>query len=871
VSGIPSSTYRIQLRDGLTLDGVVEQGWLDHARELGVSHLYLSPVLEAVPGSTHGYDVVDPRHVDPVLGGDAALRRLATAAAEAGMGLVVDIVPNHMAADHTANPWWWDVLRNGDLSEHAAVFDVDPRPPEQRLRGLILLPVLDDHYGRLLDQGRIRLRRRGGSVVAVVDDRPFPLEPSSLGGLLAPVAEDAGHDLMRLVAMGLRRIEADDPEARLVELRVLDTLLALCLEDPMLARAVDEHLRLFDVDPDAIHEVLESQRYRLAHWRAARDLGYRRFFDVNELIGVSVESPHVFDVTHGAIRSWIEEGLVDGLRVDHPDGMADPALYLDRLRATAPSSWIVVEKILEQNEDLPSEWDVAGTTGYEFAEVISRWLIDPRGLGRVQELNDPVVGATVTGEELIERCKRLVLQEMLAGDLDRVTDSFLRLCDSLRLFRDVTRHDLQELLREVTIAMPVYRTYVSAHERLRPTDLQLIRGVIASLASDHPEFDPEVVALLGSVLTGESDAAAPMSTEVRTRLQQLTGPAMAKGKEDTAFYRDVRLISRCEVGSDPSAHGIGTEQLHAFLVRRQREWPDAMTALSTHDSKRSEDVRARLNVLTEVPDEWARFVGTWTDVADALDPDGRIDHTTRSLLCQTMVGAHPIDAGRLGAFALKAVREAKSTTSWLHPDAEYERAVTGFAERLATDPRLSDLVADFVRQVLESPGRATAVVQKVLHLCAPGVPDLYWGSETWFLRLVDPDNRGAPDLAELAAPSGVANVQVGPAERSAKAHAVRRVLALRARRSDAFSARGTYRPLEIRGEDADRLVAFARNDEVVCVAARWPVRGAIDHMTTLRLPPGEWCTVLGGAAPTSAVAPVGQLLGGWSVAVLERT
>ncbi|MGB6057833.1 MAG: malto-oligosyltrehalose synthase [Microthrixaceae bacterium] len=868
-SRTPSSTYRIQLRDGLTLDGVIEQGWLDHAHALGVSHLYLSPVLEATPGSSHGYDVVDPRRVDPSLGGDEALRRLAAAASQQGMGLLIDIVPNHMAADHTANPWWWDVLRNGELSEHAPVFDIDLRPPEQRLRGRIFLPVLGDHYGRVLDSGRIRLRRDGPAIVATVDDRPFPLSPESVGELLEPLASAMSDDLLLLIATSLRRVESVDITARSAELRVLDTLLALRLEGAEFARAVDDHLDALSSDIEAVHAVLESQHYRLGYWRAARDLGYRRFFDVSELIGVRMEWPHVFDATHTAIADWIDEGIVDGLRVDHPDGLADPAHYFERLRDLAPNHWIVVEKILESGEALPQNWPVDGTTGYEFAEMVARWLVDPSGMRRLGQLSELFVGPGPTGDELVHDMKRLVLTEMLAGDLDRVTDSLLRLCDSKRRFRDVTRHDLRDLLREFVVAMPVYRTYVAEGESARPEDVHLLRATLSSIEAGHPEFDAEVIGLLGSVLSGEMDATTPLAIEVRTRLQQLTGPAMAKGKEDTAFYRDVRLISRCEVGSDPSSGGIGSADLHEFLAAVQADHPATMTGLSTHDSKRGEDIRARLNVLSELPERWAAFLEGWVRASDSLDPDGRVDPRTRLLLAQTMVGAYPLTGERLATFALKAVREAKLTTSWLHPDEEYEASVTNFAHGLPADPVIDALVSDFVSSILDA-GRSTSIAQKVLQLCAPGVPDLYWGTETWFFRLVDPDNRTAPDLKELSNVVESSGTALEPTGDLAKLHAVRSVLALRTRRPDAFAAAATYSPLEVSGADADRVFAFTRNDEMVCIVTRWPARGDIDPATTVQLPPGRWVNVLGGDSPTSSDAPLAAMLGGWSATVLER-
>jgi (1->4)-alpha-D-glucan 1-alpha-D-glucosylmutase len=866
----PTATYRLQLRNGLTLDDVIELGWLEHIAELGVSHVYLSPVLRAVPGSSHGYDVVDPRAVDPALGADEALQRVAEHAGELGLALVLDIVPNHMAADQVANPWWWDVLRNGDDSEHAATFDLDPVHPEQRLRGSIFLPVLDDHYGRVLEAGRIRVARRPTDIVVTVDDRPFPLEPASLGAVLAPLADARSDDLLLLVAHGYRRV-SEEPSARAAELRVLDAFLAQCLADEQLTESLEVLLVELNADADAMHVLLEAQQYRLAYWRAARDLGYRRFFDVNELIGIRVELPEVFDRTHGAIEQWVRDGLVAGLRVDHPDGLRAPAAYFDRLHEMFPDGWVVAEKILEPGEELREDWAVHGTTGYDVAEVLARWFIDPTGLDRLGELSERLVGGTSSAVELVEDCKRLVLSEVLAADLNRATDAFLRLCESLRRYRDVTRHEVHEVLREVVVAYPVYRTYVAAGHRADAIDRRIIASTLARVGELRPDLDPEVIELLGEVLRGALDDESVLAPVVRTRVEQLTGPAMAKGKEDTAFYRHVRLIGRCEVGSDPDAPGLDAAALHDRLQRVQERTPLTMTSLSTHDSKRSEDVRARLSVLSEQPEAWRTAAEAWMQRADALDPEQRVDTRTRYLCVQTMVGAHPVDTDRLEAFALKAVREAKDQTSWLHPDPDYEAAVAAFARAVVADRECAHVVDTLVREVVDPAGRMLGLAQKVLQLCAPGVPDLYWGSEDWLHRLVDPDNRTAPDLDRLRAL--VAETSGSATSSAAKAHAVRTVLALRARRPECFGVGGTYRPLDVAGADADRVVAFLRGEDVAVVVTRWPSRGQVDGSTSVALPAGEWRVVLGAGrgewAADGAVA-VRSLTGDWPVAVLER-
>ncbi len=877
------TTYRLQLRDGLTLDGVIDDGWLDHAAELGASHLYLAPVLTAAPGSTHGYDVVDPCHVDPVLGGDDAFERLAAAADERGLGLVVDIVPNHMAADPAANTWWWDVLRNGPSSEHAALFDVDPRHPEARLRGKVVLPVLDDRYGRVLDAGRLTLGRRDDQLVVLIDgERPLPMVPASVGALLAEVADDIDDDALRLVADGLSHLDHVPLDRRPQHQRALDAALDLALADGSVAAAVDRRLEEISSVPDRMHAVLEEQHHRLAFWRSARDLGYRRFFDVNELIGVRVEDPDVFDITHTAVRRWVERGLVDGLRVDHPDGLLDPAEYFQRLRDLHPDGWIVAEKILEHGERLPPEWPVDGTTGYDVAATIGQWFVHPDGLRRLGDLRDELVGPSPGGAQLVADGKRLVLSDMLSADLNRATDAFVQMCESLRRFRDVTRHELHEILREVVIACPVYRTYVPAGTLAGDRDLGLITSVVGTVAAARPDLDPEVLDLLSSVLIGRLDADVPDAPVLRARVEQLTGPAMAKGKEDTAFYREARLVSRCEVGDDPFAGGLDTAALHSAFDEVQEHHPRTMTALSTHDTKRSEDVRARLSVLTELPDQWRSLALRWMERTAELDGTGLVDARTRYLLLQNLVGAHPLDAERLGAYALKAVREAKDHTSWTRPDPSYEAALDDLVHSVFADGPLMSAVSAFVEDV-DPAGRRTEIAQKVLQLTAPGVSDLYWGSEHRTHRLVDPDNRVPPDLAALREGWAMVrdehpSIAVGPDDEWAKLRAVATVTELR-RRHGECCAGGAYQPLQVVGPDADRVVAFARGDELAVVVTRWPTMGSIRPDTQVHLPAGEWDVRLGAVddgavddaeSVTAGRVALADLLGGWSVAVLER-
>ncbi|UDY37487.1 malto-oligosyltrehalose synthase [Dermatobacter hominis] len=866
---VPTATYRIQLRDGLTLDGVAEDGWLDHARSLGASHLYLSPVLAATPGSTHGYDVVDPTRVDPAIGGDDAFRRLAHAARSRGMGLVVDIVPNHMALDPVNDRWWRDVLRHGPASRWARMFDIDWDHPERRIRGSVLLPVLPDHYGRVLESGGLVLDRTGHEVVVRHGDLELPLEPSTTAPIVAAAAEALDDDVLRLVARDLARTVDLDAEARATEVDALDELLAERLDgSAALGGAIAAALADVTADIEALDQLLGQQHYRLANWKAAsHDLGYRRFFDINGLIGVRVDRPEVFDLTHQAVRTWIEEDLVDGLRVDHPDGLARPGGYFSRLSDLSGGRWTVAEKILEADERLP-EWAVDGTTGYDVAELVARLFLDERGLGRMSEVRDELVGAAPTIEELVHDCKLEVLRDVLAADLNRVTDVFLQLCETQRRLRDVTRHELHEVLREAAAALDVYRTY-SAEGPPSAADLDVLARMLGDVRTRRPDLDPEVVDLLGAVLcraplAGDAAVVDPLAERLRTRVEQLSGPTMAKGKEDTAWYRDVRLIARNEVGARPEAGPLDASAFHEHMSALAARWPATMTGLSTHDSKRSEDVRARAAALTGRADRWAEVVRGWFRRHDHLVGDHGPRPATRMWIYQTLVTAHPLTVERLHEHLVKVLREGKVDSSWLRPDDAVESAVLDHATAVLADTVFLHEVADLVAE-LGPDADAISLGQKLVQLMAPGVPDLYWGSEVELLRLVDPDNRVPPDLGALRASlSG----PVGDDLSSRKARLVQAALRVRARHAGALVQPRSYEPLHAEGVDG--VLAFVRPGAAVVVAAT----GACPTLPAgagLTLPPGAWRPVVGavGSGPHRGHVSLGDLAGDQPVALLE--
>lgn len=876
---IPTATYRIQLRGGTSfadLDDTV----LESLARLGISHLYLSPVAVAAPGSTHGYDVVDHRAVDPELGGERGLEDLASRASAHGMGLVVDIVPNHMAVHPRSNPWWWDVLRNGPSSEWAEVFDIDWDSPERRLAGRLLLPVLTDHYGRELERGAFELLHHRGELVLRHPSIELPIEPAST----APIFEEVGrlleHPELSFLAGALHRLPhfgVTDPDEvarrRRDQSVVLARLAALC-EDPELRRAIDAEVAALASRPDDLEVLLDAQPYRLARWQeGVRDLGYRRFFDITSLIGVRVEQPSAFRAIHAALLGWVETGLVDGIRVDHPDGIADPDTYFRLLREAAPDAWIVVEKILEGDERLRA-WPVDGTTGYDAAEAVARVFLHDdghRALRDAARLRDP---SSTSAHDVVTVAKREVLRSVLAADLNRLTERMLELCEHRRRFRDFSRHELHECLVEALVRLPVYRSYAPSVGGADEQDRRLVETTLAECVAARPDLDPELFELLRSVLTDPLAPGAPWEREVRQRFQQLSGPAMAKGKEDTAWYRYVALLSRNEVGADPDAAALTVEQFHGEMRWRQRELPRSMTLLTTHDSKRSEDVRARLSVLAEMVDQWVETSARWHARLEPLRREGWPDPSTVEYLLQTLVGAWPIDEDRLLEHLGKAAREAKVHTTWLQPDEDYEQFLDEFA-RAARQDLASEL--DELDGQIRRAARITALGQKLVQLTMPGIPDLYQGTERWHLRLVDPDNRQPVDIAALdGAVEQLRERPVGvglddPDDDGAdKLRLV--AAALDARRSLPEAFAGEHVPLLAHGDRADHVVAFGRGSDVVVVATRFPWRLARTGWgdTTLTLPDGTWTERLTGRSVPVGATPLEALTEPLGVALLVR-
>jgi (1->4)-alpha-D-glucan 1-alpha-D-glucosylmutase len=879
--GETRATYRVQVHAGFTFDDAAAIA--DYLAELGISHLYSSPYLQARRGSTHGYDVVNHQWVNEELGGGEAHVRLCNTLQKHGLGQVLDVVPNHMAITGQENPWWWDVLENGPSSRYAAYFDVDWDPPEARLHNTVLLPVLGDHYGRVLEAGELRLERQNASFTIHYYDHLFPVGPRSLDSLLGIAAERCQSDTLAFIADALAWLPLSTAtdwasvQRRHRDKEVLrGQLTQLLAEQPEVAAAIDTIIAEVNANPDALDALLERQNYRLAFWRAAaRDLGYRRFFDINTLVALRMEDERVFADTHALVLRWLAAGVLDGLRIDHPDGLRDPEMYCRWLHQACPQAWIVVEKILEPGERLPDTWPVAGTTGYDFLNRVGGLFVDPAGEQPLTELYTAFTGESSDYVALMREKKHQALRELLGSDVNRLTALFVAICERFRRHRDYTRHELHEVLREVIACFPIYRTYVQAETgRVSDDDTHYINEAVERAKGNRPDLDEVLFDFLRDLLSLRIRGAP--ETELVMRFQQLTGPTMAKGVEDTVFYCFNRLISLNEVGGDPSRFGVALEEFHQACLEAQQRWPQAMLATSTHDTKRSEDVRVRIHLLSEIPERWGEAVQRWAALNDRYRRAGWPDRNAEYLLYQTLVGAWPIGVERATAYMEKAVREAKVHTSWTNINGAYEEALHAFVAAVLTDEAfLADLEA-FVMPLVE-PGRVNALSQTLIKLTAPGVPDLYQGTELWDLSLVDPDNRRPVDYNQrrrLLAKLLGATPEVIWAQREEglpKLWVIRQALSLRRRQPELFGPRGDYQPLRARGARAEHVVAFARGTGAITVVPRLGLGLNGDWAnTTLELPPGQWRNELTGDDTSGGMVRLADLFERFPVCLLAR-
>ena len=822
---VPVSTYRLQVREEFSFTDAA--GVADHLDALGVSHAYLSPVLAAVPGSAHGYDVVDHTRLSPDAGGREAFDALVREVHGRGMGLVADVVPNHMAVPTPAslNAPLWSVLRDGPASPFAHWFDVDWTTEDHAL----LMPVLGSRIGQVLGAGELSLDLTGDEPLLRYYDHVFPVRP---GTESLPLAE-----------------------------------------------------------------MVDRQHYRLAHWRVAdEELNYRRFFDVDTLAAIRVEDPDVFDATHALLLELIADGSLDGLRIDHPDGLADPRGYVRRLHERTGGAWVVVEKILEGAEALPDEWPVAGTTGYDALLRVGGLFVDPAGSSPLSALLAETTGDPRGFEAVVEAAKREVVEGGLYAEVHRLVQLLVSICSRDVRLRDHTERGLRECVVELLVAFDRYRAYVVPGEDADPTAVAVLDAAVERARPHVSEDRRDTLDVVRDLLLGLEAGSAgrtdePERAELVVRFQQTCGPVMAKGIEDTAFYRWFRLTSLNEVGGDPDRLGISADEFHAWCAAQVRDWTVAMTTLSTHDTKRSEDVRARVGVLSEVAHEWAERVRAWHE-ASAPHRSPLLDGATEQLVWQTLVGTWgtvspepgaargPIAADRLLGYLTKAIREAKVHTTWTDADTAYEDAVAGFVTGVLADEGIVSQLAAFDEHVAPAV-RAATLGQKLVQLTMPGVPDVYQGTELVDLSLVDPDNRRAVDydvrrarLARLDAGAGVQDLH------DEKLLITSRALRLRREKSEAFvGEHATYTPM---ATSTGSAVAFARGvrdaggeerHAVVVVAQRLTValeRNGGWGQHTVVLPDGAWRDALSGRGLAGGTTALGDLLGESPVALLVR-
>jgi (1->4)-alpha-D-glucan 1-alpha-D-glucosylmutase len=876
VKRVPSATYRLQLHKGFTFDDA--SAIADYIRALGVSHVYSSPYLQAAPNSMHGYDVVDHRRVNEELGGGAGHERFCRRLGEVGLGQVLDIVPNHMSLGDQ-NRYWHDVLENGHNSRYDSFFDIDWNPNEERLRDKVLVPILDDQYGRVLRRGGIVVERHNAIFFVKASGQALPVAPESLAGLLTRAAEYAKSDTLNFIAASFGRLPvAEFSDRRTVLARhrdkiVLRTLLErLLAEHEHIREGVDHAVRDLNENVDALDEFLEQQHFRIAYWKTAdQQLGYRRFFDVNTLIGLRVEREYVFEETHALILKWLEDGVLDGVRVDHPDGLRDPLQYFQRLRERAPDAWIIGEKILEPGEWLRANWPIEGTSGYDFLNTALGVLVKPDGLDKLGDLYAEFTGDAMPFPVLAHDKKLNVAQEALGSDVNRLASLFVEICETSRDYRDFTRAEIRRAVREVAACFAIYRTYVVPdRDEITEEDIQIIDRATRCAKDNRQDIDGLLFDFMRDVLTlkvrGEKER------EFVYRFQQFTSPVMAKGVEDTAFYCSNRLTAMNEVGGDPDCDGFSLEYFHTYNLAMQRTFPQTMTTLSTHDTKRSDDVRARLAVLSEIPDEFNSLAEQWSRHNARYTSNGVIDRGTEWFLYQTMIGAWPICGERLRNYMEKAMREAKVRTSWVSNNTEYEEALRRFVDSVLADKTfISDLEA-FVAKITPA-GRINSLAQTLMKYTSPGVPDLYQGGELWDHSLVDPDNRRPVDyelrrklLNELRSMTAE-QVMKRMEEGLPKMWVIHHALWLRRERPRSFGREGSYSACTARGPHADRVIAYVRGGDVLTVVPRWSHSLPSWSGTTLQLPEGRWTDCLTGQS-FEGLQPVENLLAVFPVSLL---
>ena len=872
---IPVSTYRLQFNRNFTFLQAAEL--VPYLAELGISHCYASPYLRARPGSMHGYDIVDHHQLNPEIGTLEEYAEFVAALHQHGMGQILDVVPNHMGIMGSDNAWWLDVLENGEASAYADFFDIDWYPLKHELQGKVLVPVLGDQYGIILDRAELRLtfdQKRGEFSIHYFKHR-FPVNPREYPRILSfrldALEQRLGADNENLLELQslisafnhLPGREETAPEKRAERLRDKEIhkrrLAALCARSGDVTQFLEQVVEKMNGNAsdsgsfDALHELIKAQAYRLAYWRvAADDINYRRFFDVNDLAALRQENENVFNQTHELVLQLLRERKIDGLRIDHPDGLYNPQQYFKRLQCGGDSSggedcgakrhYIVAEKILTSEETIPEDWPIEGTTGYNFSNLVNGLFVDTANERKMDRIYRLFIGEHTDFKELVYQCKKLVMDRSLNSELNVMANHLSRIALADRHTCDFTLKSLRDALTEIVACFPVYRTYVT-EQHISASDRAYINEAVSCAKAKSQAVESSVYDFIGEILLTSRLDGRPQYYQCSVshfamRFQQYTSALLAKGLEDTSFYRYNRLISLNEVGGDPLRFGITAEEFHRKMEHVAQRWPNEILATSTHDSKRSEDVRARINVLSEMPLAWHRHVRGWRKLnRDKKTLSNGIEAPAANdeyLLYQTLIGTWPFGAGardpgenfieRICDFMRKAIREAKEKTNWANPNQDYESAVLRFVKSVLESEEFRDIFLPFQRKVAYF-GMLNSLSQTLIKLTAPGVPDIYRGNELWEFSLVDPDNRrpvgynARRRALQLLKTTFESNHQAtGPKARELaqnmedgriKLYTLWRVLGLRKHRPALFRE-GEYIPLRATGEKAKHVVAFAR-------------------------------------------------------------
>lgn len=893
----PRATYRLQFTPDFGFDHAAQR--VAYLAKLGISHLYASPYLKARPGSTHGYDITDHNLLNPALGGPAAFSRLSETLRKAGLKQILDFVPNHMGVGGADNPFWLDVLEWGPDSEYAGWFDIDWDSDRNYLHDKLLVPILGGHYGAELVAGHLDLRfdaDDGSFAVWAYGTHKLPICPLYYGRIL-------GDDDITLerVGDGFSGLPSWRPQV-LRRAESLKTDLAdLVRTSPAIGTAVEAALkRLHGRAGEAgswskLDALIQQQFWRPAQFRvAADDINYRRFFNINDLAGLRMELPAVFDHAHRLVSRLLRDGTVDGLRIDHIDGLLDPKGYLERLRARAPTRpgqepfYLVVEKILAPHEPLRADWPVDGTTGYEVTNQLLDLMVDPAGETDLSRTYADFTGEAEAFDKILRSSKKRIMDNEMSSELNSLARDVVRIARRNPTTSDFTRNLLRRALREIVANFPVYRTYVDFDGTPDANDRRYLDAAIAGARKTETAIDGSVFAFLRNLLSGDL-VAGPKSGSSRSavlraamRFQQYSGPVMAKGLEDTAFYRFNRFIALNEVGGHPTSFGRPMAEFHDANVMRAKDWPHAMLGTSTHDTKRGEDARARLAVISEMPEEWARAVKDWEHaLRDGATDDPALgpDRNERYALFQLLVGTCPVElfapgtadhetlgpyAERLKATMTKSMREARVNSTWAEPNEPYETGTLSFVDRALLgegSARFLPMFLPFAERVARL-GAGNSIVQTVLKLTMPGVPDFYQGTELWDLTMVDPDNRRPVDFDHRTAlldevlgdlerdrPGAVSTYAQAWPDGRVKLAVTASLLGLR-RDHPALFAAGDYEPVSAEGPDRDAVCAFRRShdvDAIVVAVARFPGRRdkqGFDPATRIVLPEGLWRDVL---------------------------